>query len=152
MPSGYGDKIAENIGLELDRINKKYGYLKPSLVVDEARDQNSPIHDLFEWNNSKAAEKYRQQQASNIICSVRIVDDGRERESQPIVRAFVHVIAHENEKDFTGGGYIPMAKAQNDEDYRRQLLERAKGELRSWKKTYSDLEAHFAEIFNDVLK
>lgn len=48
------------------------GRLLPSNVVEEARDENSPLHEFFEWEDTIAAEKYRLSQARTLIRSVKI--------------------------------------------------------------------------------
>lgn len=48
------------------------GLLKPEAVVEAARPESSPLHSHFEWNDSKAAEKYRLDQARVLIRSVYI--------------------------------------------------------------------------------
>jgi hypothetical protein len=47
--------------------------LTPALVLAEARDPDSPLHPLFEWNNDEAAERWRLHQARELIRSVRVV-------------------------------------------------------------------------------
>lgn len=62
------------------------GELRPGDVVDAARDEESPIHAWFEWDDSTAAEAYRVDQARDLIKSVRVIRDDRPEE--PV---FVHV-------------------------------------------------------------
>jgi hypothetical protein len=47
------------------------GYIDPHRVLEEARDEDSPIHDQFEWDDSLAAEKQRLDMASSLIRMVR---------------------------------------------------------------------------------
>lgn len=48
------------------------GRLTPRAVVDAARDPKSALHDQFEWDDTVAAEKWRLDQARDIITSVKI--------------------------------------------------------------------------------
>lgn len=43
------------------------GVLSAEIIIDDARNSNSPLHDLFDWNDSNAAHQYRLYQASRVI-------------------------------------------------------------------------------------
>jgi hypothetical protein len=49
------------------------GRLTPDAVVEAARDPLNPLHAEFEWDNQKAAHRFRVEQARTIIASVRMV-------------------------------------------------------------------------------
>lgn len=51
-------------------IRARRGELTARTVVDEATPEDSPIHPCFEWDNTKAADSYRLQQASTLIRAV----------------------------------------------------------------------------------
>lgn len=55
------------------------GELTPDRVVADARDPNSPLHPLFEWNETEAAHQYRLVQARSLIRALAI-------EPQPTVK------------------------------------------------------------------
>lgn len=61
------------------------GKLTPDKVVDVAAEASHPLHDCFEWDDSKAGYQYRLWQARALIRSVKIVI-----ENKP-VPAFVNV-------------------------------------------------------------
>ena len=46
---------------------KNRGTLTPTRVVMDARDKSSPLHDFFEWDDGAAAQRYREQQARELI-------------------------------------------------------------------------------------
>ena len=48
------------------------GQLSPRAVLDAARDESSPLHRFFEWDEGKAAEGFRLVQASALIREVRL--------------------------------------------------------------------------------
>lgn len=56
----------------LARLERE-GTITPDAVVEDARNVASPLHDLFEWDDSKAAHEYRLDQARAIIRTVRVV-------------------------------------------------------------------------------
>ena len=55
------------------QLEAKDGTLDPRNVLDDARDPESPLHSHFEWDDSKAAEAHRMEQARTLIRSVRLV-------------------------------------------------------------------------------
>ena len=80
------------MGFEVERkvltkiATKHGGVLQVDDVLHEARDEGSPLHKHFEWDDSVAAEAHRRYQARVLIqkCHIRLI------ESEPTtVRAFV---------------------------------------------------------------
>lgn len=57
---------------ELKRIQDIYGSITPEILVKEAKKRNSPLHKIFEWNDSKAAENYRLQQARILLNNIQV--------------------------------------------------------------------------------
>ena len=52
---------------------EREGELVPSVVLAEASLPECPIHELFEWNDSKAAHQHRLNQSRKLCREVRIV-------------------------------------------------------------------------------
>ena len=57
---------------EIKALEDRRGRLTPEQVVEAARDENSALHDCFEWDDSTAAEKYRIEQARDLLKRVKI--------------------------------------------------------------------------------
>ena len=76
---------ASTIASELARIYGKSGALTPRAVVDEARPKDAPMHPIFQWNNKRAGDSWRDHQARNLI---RMVSVEKGEDSHPV---FVHV-------------------------------------------------------------
>ena len=92
------------VAARLARLTEKHdGVLLPEHVVKDARRKTSPLHDLFEWNDTAAAQKYRLQQARRVITSVR-VDIKVDRKVISTV-GYVH-----NPESASEPGYVPIAK------------------------------------------
>lgn len=131
---------AEKAGRELAGIERKEGELTPSNVLERARSANSSLHDHFEWDDSIAAEQHRLSQAGELIRSI-VVDVSRSNVEPPKpTRAFVSVERQGSRS------YVGVQTAMSDADLRRQVLERAKAELRAFRERYSDLQ-ELAAIF-----
>lgn len=68
--------------LELERIEKVYGSLTPENVLEASKKKNAVLHNLFNWDDEKAAHQYRLQQARTIINNLEIIiiSDGESRQ------------------------------------------------------------------------
>lgn len=136
----YQPKVsADVVGEEFERIEKANGELTKENVLDSARDEDSPLHSFFEWNDSIAAEKYRLRQAQNLIHMVITVhDNGTE------TRSYVNTNAgHEKSR------YINFKDAMANDEYREAVLANAKNEAKTFRNKYAtlkELAAVFAEI------
>ena len=106
------------------------GRLTPKNVVEEARPEDSPLHPEFEWNDTVAAEKWREKQAQLLIAHTIRVEES-ETFNNPQTRAFFVTVEKSH--------YEPVDVIMRDEKKRNVLLENAKRELISFKKKYSSL-------------
>lgn len=66
---GNKDEVAKRLA----RIATGAGTITPEMVVDDARDPESPLHKHFEWDDEIAASAYRIDKARAIIRSVKVV-------------------------------------------------------------------------------
>ena len=71
---------------ELSRIHDKHDGLRNEDVLDESRPEEAPLHPIFEWDDSLAAEEWRKKQAGDVVRAVRIVQP--EGHTEPV---FIHV-------------------------------------------------------------
>jgi hypothetical protein len=126
---------AEDAGLELERIRRASGgTLKPSIVVDEARPEDSVLHPAFEWDDYIAAEGWRAYQARNLMKSIRIIranKDGTEK----LQRVYVNLQATEDE----ARAYHAIVDVVADPNKRAQMVDQAWRELSAWKARFKDL-------------
>jgi hypothetical protein len=121
---------AQEIGEALDAIRLgNGGELHPQDVVEEARDANSPLHAHFEWDDRRAAEAHRLDQARALIRSIRIVDD--DNKSRP---AYLSIRADD------GVGYRALGDIMSSSDLRQRLLAQAQRDLDSWTERYRELK------------
>ena len=130
---------ADIVGKHFEKIEKEYGKLDRKIVLDSARSEKSPIHSLFEWDDSIAGEKYRLQQATNLIINL---DVEVQTEKKPIIcRAFVNVT------DEKKGTFINVETAFKAEETREVVLDRALRELKAFENKYKNLK-EFSELFD----
>lgn len=57
----------------IEHLYETHGHLTPTIVLDEARSKDSPLHSHFAWDDTDAAERYRLQQAGGLIRRFRII-------------------------------------------------------------------------------
>jgi hypothetical protein len=133
---GFFKGIAPEVAAEeIDACANTDGYIDPSVVVERARPEDGMLHECFEWNDSVAAGKWREDQARSLISNLVIInieDDGKETS---VVRRFVHICQHEQRT----GGYVRVEIALNREQDRDYLLRRAREELRSFTVKYESI-------------
>lgn len=120
--------------------------LNAEIIVEKAMPQNSPIHDYFEWNNTKAAHEYRLIQARKLLRSLVIYDEKSDRYN----RAYINVEI-ENEELETDNHYVPLEDILNDNDLTRKMLADALEYLKWFKLKYSMLK-ELAEVHNAIDK
>lgn len=108
-------------------------------IVEKARDKNTELHDMFEWDDAIAGEKWRGEQARKIIQALRItiIKD----ESDPLPETLTMQPVRMFYGNPTGGsGFVSTVKIVGNKDMYEQLLERAKQEMLSFKNKYSILK------------
>lgn len=143
----FSQKKAQVYGECLDKISqKKSGRLKAIDVVDEARNTRNPLHNYFEWNNSKAGEKYRLHQARMLInhIVVTIKYDHTEKEQ----KAFFSI----NETPFgktKNKTYVPVEIVMAEPNFRNQVLQRAVNEVVYWEEQYKEYN-ELGKIFRAI--
>lgn len=111
---------AQVVGEMIDELSSNGTEVTPALLVDLSRDQDSPLHKEFEWDDTVAAEKYRQEQARLLISHIRIVkEDDPEQDIK--VRAFVSAPGRNSV-------YVPLQTALGKDEYREHLLKQARND------------------------
>jgi hypothetical protein len=140
-----------DIQRELKRLaHEAGGILSASAVVEAARDEDSPLHDTFTWDDSEAASRWRLHQARTLIrASVSYEKVGGD--ATIVSRVFVSLTPDRAED---GGGYRLATTVLSDADQRRQLLADALRELKRIQEKFkhlTELAAVFAAL-DDVVR
>ena len=105
-------------------------------LLDENRPEDAPLHGAFEWDDSVAAEAYREGQARHIINCLQIV----EAEKKEPVRAFFNIVQAQRE-------YHHIETILKDEQSTSALLQTALKELDAFRKKYRQL-SELAPVFD----
>lgn len=120
----------------------KNGQIKPEDVVEVARDENSPIHNNFEWDDTKAAQEHRLWQARQLITYKFKVEGNKEQQ-------FYNVKVVVN--DVPVQGYFTKEKILSNKDMYLHLLKEAVSEIKYWEKKYKEIKELEGVIDNDKL-
>lgn len=124
---------AQVVGETLHAISKRNGKLTPVLVVDSARPAKSPLHRYFEWNDKKAADEHRKDQARYLISCIVTIEVGGD-ETRP-VRSFVSV----------NSSYEPVEVVMSNAAMREQALLDVKDAISSLREKLKAFE-EFADV------
>lgn len=130
---------------ELQRLYQEKGkLLHPTDVVDAARSEDSPLHRHFEWDDGVAAERWRTEQARDLLqrVYVRMKTSKGDRMSQ----VFVSLTTDREE-----GGYRTMVDVLSDKDMRNQLIRDAMADMQTFEQRYKTLK-ELAVVFSAIRK
>lgn len=107
----------EAVRIRLEEIARKHrGKLTTRAVIEDAKNPKSPLHSCFTWDVKKAAMEYWQEQARNLIRSVRI----EVRTSTHLISAPCYV--RDPEADTKTGGYTEVTALRPKRDVAREAL------------------------------
>lgn len=126
---------AQKCADEIMEICDEHKSATPQLIVDKARDSKSELHKCFTWDNDKAADKWRLQEARIILCNIRIAEIKEDNKPQATPIRFFY-------KTNTTDGYKPTKMIFKNETEYKRLLERCASELRAIKSKYQNINEY----------
>lgn len=129
--TGSRHKVSAAVAAEvMDRLAEEER-LNPAELVEESRPEDAPLHSEFEWDDSVAAEKYRETQAGELIRHLVVRIEANDQE-YPTRQYFM--VQPEAKI------YEPIQVILKDEDKTAMLLDQAKRELQAFKAKYAGLK------------
>lgn len=125
------------------------GQLSPSAVVEDATPEGSPLHPAFEWDNTVAAQKHREQQARAMLSSIVSVRVHQSRPEEQSAR-LVYVSVGQPVKG--GACYVRTEDAMSSKANREHVVRSAMIALAGWKERYGHIEelARVVEAIEDI--
>lgn len=131
----FNKKKVQLYGRELDRIKQDKGVLRPKDVVEAAKSRRSPLHDVFEWDNTEAAERYRLYQARALInhIDIEIRYDHKVKEQ----KAFFSVQNTPDEEN-KNIAYVTFEDVLSKPELRKQIILKALDEAQYWEERYQE--------------
>lgn len=131
---------AQLAGELLDELTKQHGgQLRPGHVLKAAQPNGSPLHGYFEWNDKRAANKYRLSQAGNILRALCVVS-----KSPGVDPVRVYVVESQH------GPYVPAKVVYAEPSRRTAMAAKALIELTAWRRRWQPLEAEMRDVFRSV--
>lgn len=140
---------AQVIESELRRMWDQRGALVPADVVAEARNPDHPLHQEFEWDDSRAGEEYRRMQAASLIRSVKLrVTTERDGEVRDFnVRAWL-AGRFAGDETVPPRSYVPSDQVMRP-DLRASMIRQMMREMRALKTRYGQM-AEFWEQLDEL--
>lgn len=130
---------AQEAGEFIESLEEKHGKVTPKILLDASRNEDALLHRCFEWDDTQAAEKYRETQAGLILRNITVTVEAVEDERPKVVRAFVRATEEKH-------SYISIISVMGNEHLRESLLQSALDELRQFQRKYADLQ-ELSEVF-----
>lgn len=119
---------AQKVCDELRELGEEF---TPEDIITAAENEETELHKCFEWDDTKAANKYRLYQAR--VLTSQLIFKKETSDEKPIAPVRIY-----NRTD--GGGYkVPERTFKVQEEY-EALLQRALAELRAFKLKYAALQ------------
>lgn len=137
---------ADIVGAEMERIEKRDGQVTSRSLLEAGRPEESVLHNLFEWDDGKAAELYRLKQATDVITHIHIVVDENPKEPY---RAYVNI--QESDGRTEKGRFVNVRAAMENEETRRVVLMAALNEMNRFVSKYSKYK-ELAGVFEAIKK
>lgn len=134
---------AQVVGERIESLRAELGEgITPFQFLDDARPSSSPTHDLFQWDDSEAAERYREHQARKVLQTIRIITVQPD-ETTPTALTVVNISAK------NGGGeraYYPASVVVEDVDLLTSALQDIRQYLQGFKIRYQSLSGENATV------
>ena len=139
---------AQDVGNVIEQIATNEGRCTPHALIEAAAPEDSPVHSLFTWDDTKAATNWRTHEARNVINSitVRVIREGDEMPAP----AFVSV-GHVKATQGMGEGYRPLSVVLDDPAMAEEAVWQAIMQLRAVERRYKSLK-QLAPVWDAVEK
>jgi len=144
------DKFTPEVIEEVLEVKDKFGLTAENLLK-KASKKSSLLYEFFDWDNSSAGEKWRLQQARNVINEIKVVVEDKEMYAFESVKVEVEDLkpTASIKKGINIREYKHIVEIMNNEEYRKQLIKRALAEAVYWKERHSEL-TELSPIFSLV--
>lgn len=141
----------QQISDRLSVLREENGRLSPEIVVNDARNPSSPLHDMFEWDVDKAAYSHWIERAREILRTVKVKVTIEERTLT--VPKYVHDPYAKNEQ-----GYEDVLVIRNSKQWSSDAVDLEIARLRAAIKKAHDMavlygyEDRFFDVMNEIVR
>jgi hypothetical protein len=142
---------AQDAGEFIEDHIARHGKADPTLMVEESRPDDATLHPLYEWDDSVAAQRFREGQSTDILRSIVVIKPPTQTGHEPVqVRAFVNVPTQDGGE--TRRSYVPIDTAMSNPDMRKCLLAEAYRDLQRFQHRYALLREvqEMAPVFREI--
>lgn len=127
------------VGQVVEEIAEEKGGCTPADLVEAARPQNSPVHNLWDWNVDEAAEKWFRQEARQVINHLILVPH-EDAEEKDCPQGFYSVIVKEEEGE-QERRYVSRDRVMSDDQLRRVVERDVLAQLRGLERRFDHLHS-----------
>lgn len=125
------------------------GTLTAKNLVDVSRPADAPLHKEFVWDDSKAAELYREEQARYVISAVCITAINESGEQSPPTRAYVVVPPEPEEDDGHANTYTHINVVLQSSSMTDRYLNDALKQLEAFRRKYASIK-QFSNVISAI--
>lgn len=136
--AGYDDEKAQVLGREIEMLRAD-GVATPETLLQRATPESSPIHDLYEWDDSIAAHEHRISQSRSHINHLIVVVTDSKGNSEAMKAYFSVTRSHATSSTPERRHYVSVTETQTNKTVRDEILQTALRELLSWCRKYQNL-------------
>lgn len=129
-----------------DEITSIGDSVKPAEIVEYARNEETELHKLFTWDDTIAAERYREEEARRVVRNLVLVRkeiDDKGHKNKTVIRAIVSTNERNQE-------YTTIQRVVENKDSYSRLLAAALAELQHFKKKYESLSGDLEVVFEAI--
>ena len=131
-------EIKQEALAEITRLSKaNKGKVTPALVVLAARPDESPLHQYFEWDDTKAGEKYREMQARTLLRACKIDHKVNHHKIQ------IPKYTRDPQAEPAVQGYVEVARIKTDADLAHAVLVREFAKIANALRTARHMASYF---------
>lgn len=155
-----GHKVSAQVAGEVCAGLEERNQLTPGNLVDVSRPDEAPLHGEFEWDDTVAAERYRETQARHVIRSIVVVREMPAREKSELESGVSHIAVQDSDDDgeqvrlvkvrayhsdqpngsHKAGRYESVDRMLTNDESRGILLDNAMGDMRAFIRKYGILK------------
>ena len=121
--------------------------VKPAEVVEYAKNENTELHKLFTWDDTVAAQRFREVEAQRIIRNIVIIDKEKSADGKKDEKIVVRAILSTNQKTQE---YATVQRVVSNKDSYTRLLAAALAELEAFRKKYKVLAGDLDIVFDAI--
>lgn len=135
---------ANVVGGVCEHLEEKDGSVTAQSFLDFSKSEDSPTHDLFEWDDAVAGNYYRLFQSRRTIGNLRVVVKDKEKEEIQ-VRAYVNVVEKDTAK------YENICSVVSSKEKTQIVLKHIRDELHSFVVRNKNVEG-FISVMEEELR